>query len=105
MGVTPIKTFKEFKAAVRPAHAVPHMHLADPPVCMQTNSDRPVAIQFFMKDSGPCRMISPFFESLSERFPAVAFYKVDMDSEEVAEASRGIRAVGATCYMEITPED
>jgi thiol-disulfide isomerase/thioredoxin len=85
MGVTPIKTLKEFKAAVRPAHAVPHMHLADPPICMQTNSDKVAAIQFFAKDSGPCRFISPDFESLSEHFPAVAFYKVDV--EEVAEVA------------------
>jgi hypothetical protein len=86
MGVTPIKTLKEFKAAVRPAHAVPHMHLADPPVCMQTNSDKLIAIQFFVKENRLCRMISLEFELLSERFPAVAFYKVDV--EEVAEAAQ-----------------
>ena len=32
---------------------------------------------------GPCRMIAPFFEELSNEFSGVLFIKVDVDANEV----------------------
>lgn len=28
---------------------------------------------------GPCKMIAPFFEELSGKYPQLAFFKVDVD--------------------------
>jgi thioredoxin 1 len=48
-------------------------------------SGKAVAIDFFATWCGPCRMISPRFESLSEKFPAITFVKVDVDqAREIA---------------------
>lgn len=34
---------------------------------------------------GPCRMIAPFFQELSEKYPGLVFLKVDVDQCEVRE--------------------
>lgn len=38
-----------------------------------------VLIDFFAKWCGPCKMISPIIENLSNEFNNVKFYKVDVD--------------------------
>jgi thioredoxin 1 len=37
---------------------------------------------------GPCQRIKPFFESLSERYPTMAFAKVDVDKDEISSVVR-----------------
>ena len=50
------------------------------------NSDEPVVVDFFATWCGPCRMVTPILEELSDRFKKVRFYKVDIDeSPDVAE--------------------
>lgn len=50
------------------------------------NSSKPVAIDFYATWCGPCRMISPRFEALSEKFPSITFVKVDVDQAgEIAQ--------------------
>ena len=44
---------------------------------------------------GPCKVISPIFEKLSEQFPNLDFYKVDVDAAEEIAQEVGIRAVRA----------
>lgn len=49
-------------------------------------SGKPVAIDFYATWCGPCRMISPRFEALSDKYPGVAFIKVDVDQAgEIAQ--------------------
>ncbi|KAF8323901.1 thioredoxin [Clavulina sp. PMI_390] len=57
------------------------------------NSGKPIFIDFWATWCGPCRMISPIFEKLSEASERsgqdYGFYKVDVDEQErIAEELR-----------------
>ena len=45
-------------------------------------SDEPVAVDFFAEWCGPCKMLSPMLEKLSDQFAGrVKVVKVDVDAE------------------------
>ncbi|GMT00330.1 hypothetical protein PENTCL1PPCAC_22504, partial [Pristionchus entomophagus] len=54
---------------------------------------RPVVVDFFAEWCGPCKGIAPFYEQLSNRYPAVVFLKVDVDKCEVTSAANGVTAM------------
>ncbi|KDN52836.1 thioredoxin [Tilletiaria anomala UBC 951] len=64
MGVKPLESLKEFQDAIQ--------------------GDKVVVIDFWATWCGPCKMVSPIFEKLSEGAAAdkVGFYKVDVDEQE-----------------------
>lgn len=46
------------------------------------NGDKPVFVDFFATWCGPCRMVSPLIDQLSEEYgDRISFVKVDVDDE------------------------
>ncbi|GMG07281.1 thioredoxin [Aspergillus oryzae] len=74
MGVTEIKTPAEFQEKV-------------------IDSNEPVVVDFFATWCGPCRMITPAIERLSNENQGVKFYKVDVDGLNTIAADLGIAAM------------
>ncbi|PWN52076.1 thioredoxin [Violaceomyces palustris] len=75
MPVQAIKSFDEFKTII--------------------NGDKIVVIDFWATWCGPCRMISPIFEKLSDTAVSekIAFYKVDVDEQEQISQECRIKAM------------
>ncbi|PCH34447.1 thioredoxin [Wolfiporia cocos MD-104 SS10] len=57
------------------------------------NGDKVAVFDFWATWCGPCKVISPIFEKLSEQFPTAEFYKVDVDEQQDISQEVGIRAM------------
>ena len=54
---------------------------------MVMNSDKPVLLDFYADWCGPCRMVAPIVDEISEEYPEYLVGKVNVDSEsELAQA-------------------
>ncbi|PSS31007.1 hypothetical protein PHLCEN_2v2453 [Hermanssonia centrifuga] len=73
MPVTPVTSFDEFKTII--------------------NSGDFAVFDFWATWCGPCKVISPIFERLSNQFTSVKFYKVDVDAAEEISQEVGVRAM------------
>jgi thiol-disulfide isomerase/thioredoxin len=50
----------------------------------QINGDEPVVVDFWATWCGPCKMISPHFAKMEEKYPGVKLVKVDVEEQEVS---------------------
>ncbi|KAF8481627.1 thioredoxin-like protein [Russula ochroleuca] len=74
MTVTPINSHSDFQNIIK--------------------SGRVVVVDFWATWCGPCRVISPVFEKLSNNnYSGVEFYKVDVDEQSDISQEVGIRAM------------
>uniref|UniRef100_A0A7S1VW64 Thioredoxin domain-containing protein n=1 Tax=Grammatophora oceanica TaxID=210454 RepID=A0A7S1VW64_9STRA len=60
---------------------------------LETSKTKLVIIDFSAQWCGPCKMISPKFEKMSDEFADIEFAKVDVDEAEDVAAKCGIQAM------------
>ena len=66
------------------------------------SGDKPCIIDFYADWCGPCKMVSPILEELSNDYAGkVDIYKIDTDKEQELAGSFGIRSIPSVLFCPI----
>jgi thioredoxin 1 len=66
----------------------------------ENNNNQLVVIDFTATWCGPCRMIAPIFQELSEAMPDVVFVKVDVDDNPDTAAKYSVSAMPTFVFIQ-----
>lgn len=61
--------------------------------------DKPAIIDFYADWCGPCKMVAPILEELSEERPEVIIYKVDTEAEQELASVFRIRSIPSILFI------
>ncbi len=61
--------------------------------------DKPAIIDFYADWCGPCKMVAPILEELSNEYPDVKIYKVDTETEQELSAVFQIRSIPSMLFI------
>lgn len=63
----------------------------------------PCIIDFYADWCGPCKMVAPILEQLSEEYKdKIVIYKVDTEEEQELSAAFGIRSIPTMLFVPLT---
>ena len=69
--------------------------------------DKPALIDFYADWCGPCKMLAPILDQLSEEYgDKINIYKIDTEAEQELAAAFGIRSIPSMlfCPMDSAPQ-
>lgn len=61
--------------------------------------EKPAIIDFYADWCGPCKMVAPILEELSEDYPDIVIYKVDTEVEQELAAVFRIRSIPSMLFI------
>lgn len=61
--------------------------------------DKPAIIDFYADWCGPCKMVAPILEQLSDENPEITIYKVDTEVERELSAVFQIRSIPSILFI------
>ncbi|MDT8285590.1 MAG: thioredoxin [Elusimicrobiales bacterium] len=62
--------------------------------------DKPCIVDFYADWCGPCKMLSPLLQELSEKYAGkLDIYKIDTDKEQELAASFGIQSIPTMLFV------
>ncbi|MDG1571271.1 thioredoxin [Robiginitalea sp. M366] len=66
--------------------------------------EKPAIIDFYADWCGPCKMVAPILEELSDEYPDVIIYKVDTEVERELAAVFQIRSIPSILFIPVAQQ-